>query len=160
MSPVFFVDVFVLLYVESGCEEWAVLSLSNAWDNHLTPLFAALMANEKQKLLFFFFANSSEGDTASKSRVRPIFVSNVVDHRIKRKYPLLLLLHVSSNGLHSNACDQTQGRKGWLTKRFPHYKCNIHKNVCTQHKNGLCMPVLTEGEGKKLSRRLSSVWGE
>lgn len=85
---------FLSCYVESGCEEWAVLSLSNAWDNHLTPLFYCIDGQWETKASFFSLANSSEGDAASKSCVRPIFVSNVGDHRIKRKYPLLLLLHV------------------------------------------------------------------
>lgn len=54
--------------------------------------------------------------------------------------------------------NKTQGWGGRVNSTIPHYECNIHKNVCTQHKNGVCMLLWTEGEGIKWLRQLSFVW--
>lgn len=56
-------------------------------------------------------------------------------------------------------CVWTKTESGWgrVNTTIPHYKCNIHKNVCTQHKNGVCTPLWAEGEGMRWSRRFSFV---
>lgn len=46
-------------------------------------------------------------------------------------------------------CVETTEGWGRVNTTIPHYKCNIHKNVCTQHKNGVCMLLWAEGEGMK-----------